>query len=497
MSAATVGKSRQAWDKETVLQDALGYQSRSEWKKASYAYEVASRNGWVEEACAHMTKGKGVYQKGYWTLDKCIEDARKYQTKSSWRNSEVPNGFTVAKRNGWLPQCCQHMIETKKPNGYWKSLENCLKDASRFKHQARWEEESPSAVSAARLNGWLDLCVAHMETPVPYNLKWSKKLVLEDARNFDTVGEWREKSAGAYSAANKNGWLQEAMSHMTFVVSQGEYQVHRFLLERDIRFETQKRFPDCKDVTYLPFDFYLPDFNLLVEYQGVQHVKGYRRDKLDAANIARRDAIKKSFAIDNGFNFLEIWKLADIKKLLTEKLQEICQIDDRALCLQERKLSRDEMSSLITAGIWTLEKCFLDAALYLTKMEWARSSPGAYSAAHSNGWIAECTAHMTALWEKKWTLEACQEDALKHQSKSEWAAKSPNGYAAAHRKNWLQFCCGHMQQLKKPRGYWTLSRCQGDAKKYATKQAWRVGSPSGYVIAKANGWLNLCCDHMT
>ncbi|CAN1532347.1 hypothetical protein MCERE10_02221 [Burkholderiaceae bacterium] len=97
----------------------------------------------------------------------------------------------------------------------------------------------------------------------------------------------------------RNGWLQEAMSHMTFVVSQGEYQVHRFLRERDIRFETQKRFPDCKDITYLPFNFYLPDFNLLIEYQGVQHVEGYRRDKLDAVNMARRDAIKKSFAIDN------------------------------------------------------------------------------------------------------------------------------------------------------------------------------------------------------
>ena len=82
-----------------------------------------------------------------------------------------------------------------------------------------------------------------------------------------------------------------------------------------------------KDVTYLPFDFYLPDFNLLVEYQGVQHVKGYRRDKLDAVNIARRDAIKKSFAINNDFNFLEIWKLADIKKHLTEKIQHICQVD--------------------------------------------------------------------------------------------------------------------------------------------------------------------------
>ena len=63
---------KKKWDKEAVLKDATKYQSRSEWKKASYGYEVANTNGWLEESCSHMTGGKGVYQKGYWTLDRCL-----------------------------------------------------------------------------------------------------------------------------------------------------------------------------------------------------------------------------------------------------------------------------------------------------------------------------------------------------------------------------------------------------------------------------------------
>jgi very-short-patch-repair endonuclease len=487
---------KKIWSKENALKDALNYQSRSEWKKGSYGYEVASKNGWLEDACTHMTGGKGVFQKGYWTLERCIEDAKKYKSKSEWRNSEKPTGFNVAKTNGWLMLCCQHMNETKKPNGYWGLLDNCLKDASRFTFQARWEEESPSAVASARKNGWLERCIQHMKPSTSYNLKWTKEAVIEDAKSFDTLGEWREKSGGAYAAASKNGWVKEVAAHMTSVVSQGEYQINRFLLQRDIKFEMQKRFPECKDITYLPFDFYLPDFNLLVEFQGIQHITGYRRDKKDAENIARRDAIKKQFASSNNFHFLEIWKTSDIEKLLVEKLEAICRLESRELELKIRKLSSAEESTLKSAGIWTIEKCMADSSQYLTKTEWSRNSAGAYSAAHKNGWIELCSEHMTALWEGKWDLEACKADALKYQNKTDWSMNSVSAYNAAHRKGWLSECCAHMTQLRRPNGYWTLQRCQDDAKQFSMKKAWRLGSPSGYATAKAKGWVALCCEHM-
>jgi len=38
-------------------------------------------------------------------------------------------------------------------------------------------------------------------------------------------------------------------------------------------FEEQKRFKGCKVNKALPFDFYLPSHNLLIEYDGVAHFK--------------------------------------------------------------------------------------------------------------------------------------------------------------------------------------------------------------------------------
>lgn len=488
--------SKKVWSKSEVLEDALKYQSRSAWKKASYGYEVATKHGWLEESCVHMTGGKGVYQKGYWTLERCIQDAKEYETKMAWRNSDKPNGYVVAKRNNWLEQCCTHMVVSKRPNGYWNNFENCYRDALSYKYQARWEEQSPTAVNSARKNGWLEQCTRHMEDSVPYNLKWTKESVTNDAERFQTIGEWREKSPGAYGAASKSGWLKDVTAHMTLVVSQGEYRIYRFLLERDIKFETQKRFPECKDVTYLPFDFYLPNFNLLIEFQGIQHIRGYRGDKEDARKIAKRDAIKKSFALDNDYQFLEIWSVADIETEILKKLNEINGSLDKELIFKVRKLTPNEVNGLKTIGVWTLEKCIEDASQYDTKSLWMKNSIGGYSAAHKNGWIDLCCEHMSVLWEKKWSLEACKADALKYNTKSEWHKGSPNAYTAAHRKKWLDDCSAHMKEGRKPNGYWSLERCKEDAKRYPSKQQWRTSSPSGYVTAKSKGWLDDCCGHM-
>lgn len=58
---------------------------------------------------------------------------------------------------------------------------------------------------------------------------------------------------------------------MTKLISKGELEVKNWLEKHNIRYEFQKRFKNCKDKHSLPFDFYLPDYNAAIEYQGKQH----------------------------------------------------------------------------------------------------------------------------------------------------------------------------------------------------------------------------------
>ncbi len=90
--------------------------------------------------------------------------------------------------------------------------------------------------------------------------------------------------------------------------SKGENKIRNFLESSHILFEEQKRFKECKYKNTLPFDFYIPSKNLLIEYQGEQHYKAKQCfGGLDEFNkVKERDKIKREFANKNNFNFLEI-----------------------------------------------------------------------------------------------------------------------------------------------------------------------------------------------
>ena len=48
--------------------------------------------------------------------------------------------------------------------------------------------------------------------------------------------------------------------------SHGEREVSNYLNSIDIKYLTEYRFPNCKAIRPLPFDFYLPDLNICIEY---------------------------------------------------------------------------------------------------------------------------------------------------------------------------------------------------------------------------------------
>lgn len=49
------------------------------------------------------------------------------------------------------------------------------------------------------------------------------------------------------------------------IISKGENRIRNFLDNHNIKYEEQKR---LEEIAKAPFDFYLPTFNLLIEFQG-------------------------------------------------------------------------------------------------------------------------------------------------------------------------------------------------------------------------------------
>ena len=67
--------------------------------------------------------------------------------------------------------------------------------------------------------------------------------------------------------------------------SKGELMIGSYLDDIDVRFERQKGFVGCRNIRILPFDFYLVDYNICIEYDGIQHFE-----------------IRKRFGGENGLN---------------------------------------------------------------------------------------------------------------------------------------------------------------------------------------------------
>ena len=88
--------------------------------------------------------------------------------------------------------------------------------------------------------------------------------------------------------------------------SHGERSVRMWLLEHDISFVSQKRFHDCIDKKPLPFDFYLPDYNAVIEYNGIQHyspVSVFGGEE-SLTYTKKHDEIKEKYCRKNNINYL-------------------------------------------------------------------------------------------------------------------------------------------------------------------------------------------------
>lgn len=97
----------------------------------------------------------------------------------------------------------------------------------------------------------------------------------------------------------------------TSVIYKGENKIELFLIEKNINFEPQKTYKDLLGINdgLLSYDFYLHEYNLLIEYQGeqheypIEHFGGEEKFKIQQEHDSR----KREYAKLHNIDLLEIW----------------------------------------------------------------------------------------------------------------------------------------------------------------------------------------------
>ena len=95
-------------------------------------------------------------------------------------------------------------------------------------------------------------------------------------------------------------------------LSKGEEKIKTILTKNNINFETQKTFNDLinpKTNCKLKFDFFLPDYNIIIEYNGEQHTQEipYWGGKEGLKERQERDEIKENWFLSHPeYTFIKI-----------------------------------------------------------------------------------------------------------------------------------------------------------------------------------------------
>ena len=112
--------------------------------------------------------------------------------------------------------------------------------------------------------------------------------------------------------------------------SRGEKSIRIFLENNNIGFEKEFIFEGCKNKLPLPFDYYLIDYNLCIEYDGEQHFKPneFFGGEKSMDKLVKNDTIKNQYCIDNNIDLIRIpyYEYNNIEKILYEKMNNYVKI---------------------------------------------------------------------------------------------------------------------------------------------------------------------------
>lgn len=107
--------------------------------------------------------------------------------------------------------------------------------------------------------------------------------------------------------------------------SVGERFVRNYLIQHNIGFEPQYKFEHCRNKKQLPFDFYLPELNVCIEYDGIQHFRPveFFGGQTAFEECRKNDAIKNKFCETSQIILLRIRYDQDIFQVLDEFFKTI------------------------------------------------------------------------------------------------------------------------------------------------------------------------------
>jgi hypothetical protein len=229
-----------------------------------------------------------------WTYELVRAEAEKYNSRVEFQRNSPSQSYKLASKWGILDELFPVL-----------DYESVKKVAEKYGSYSEFREKSPYEYRFAVRNKFINNLFPRRKTI-------DDKFVETIAKEYKTKSEFKNAEPGAHKFAYKNNMLDKLFPEK-LTTSVGERIVGEFLIKNGINFESEKTFEGCfvkknGKCFKLRYDFYLPDKNVLIEYDGIGHYKPVDRFGGPEGLSIRRmnDFIKDKFAESQNMKLIRI-----------------------------------------------------------------------------------------------------------------------------------------------------------------------------------------------
>ena len=150
--------------------------------------------------------------------------------------------------------------------------------------------------------------------------------------DIEILGEYVNSQTKIKVRCKKDGYIWEVVPNSLLNgrgcpkcnASKGEKRIVKFLDNRNIEYIAQYKFNKCRSKDKLPFDFYVPSLNVVIEYDGIQHYEiiDYFGGFDNFVGTKVRDTIKTIYCKENNIKLIRIpyWDFDKIEEILEKEL---------------------------------------------------------------------------------------------------------------------------------------------------------------------------------
>lgn len=177
--------------------------------------------------------------------------------------------------------------------------------------------------------GFEKLSAYHLHTHEEY-----KEMIHDSNPDVEIISEYKGLKADITAKCKKCGYIWTLNAYSLKVngtrcrkcsyTYKGEDKIISVLNSIGCDYIHQHKFYDCKDKRSLPFDFYIPKYNLCIEFDGQQHFEPKFGDE-NLKTTKYHDMIKNDYCAKNNIFLLRIpyWDSNNIENIIKDKINTI------------------------------------------------------------------------------------------------------------------------------------------------------------------------------